>query len=288
MDQLNYQLLNLCKRSKEGSYSTQGTRHRILQLSANHLKELGFRKMNLTSLKTKHVEALVNRWKEEEISSGAMKNRMSSLRWWAEKIKKPGIIKKNNKEYGIGERKFVTNKNKGRDLPENKINKISNELVKYSLRLQEQFGLRREESIKFNVVYADKGHYLQLKGSWTKGGKERLVPVMTVGQRQLLNEIKREVGDHSLIPDRKSYVQQLSVYEWQVNQAGFTKMHGLRHSYAQRRYEELTGRMSPAAGGLTRAELTEHQKQLDLEARLIISRELGHEREQITAVYLGR
>jgi hypothetical protein len=35
-------------------------------------------------------------------------------------------------------------------------------------------------------------------------------------------------------------------------------------------------------------ELSQEQKLLDHEARLQVSGELGHEREQITAVYLGR
>jgi len=65
-------------------------------------------------------------------------------------------------------------------------------------------------------------------------------------------------------------------------------MHGLRHAYAQRRYEELTGWQSPAASGPSSKSLTQEQRDQDREVRLIISRELGHEREQVTAVYLGR
>jgi hypothetical protein len=34
--------------------------------------------------------------------------------------------------------------------------------------------------------------------------------------------------------------------------------------------------------------MTQEQKEKDLESRLLISKERGHEREQITAVYLGR
>jgi len=34
--------------------------------------------------------------------------------------------------------------------------------------------------------------------------------------------------------------------------------------------------------------MTQIQKDKDLEVRLLISQELGHGREQITAVYLGR
>jgi aminoglycoside phosphotransferase (APT) family kinase protein len=54
------------------------------------------------------------------------------------------------------------------------------------------------------------------------------------------------------------------------------------------RYRELTGWAAPAAGGPRSKDLTPEQRELDREARLTISAELGHEREQITAVYLGR
>jgi hypothetical protein len=83
-------------------------------------------------------------------------------------------------------------------------------------------------------------------------------------------------------------VQQLRIYEGQTLRAGLSQLHGLRHAYAQQRYEELTGWKAPAAGGPTIKTLTPDQKAKDREARLTISHELGHEREQITAVYLGR
>ena len=70
--------------------------------------------------------------------------------------------------------------------------------------------------------------------------------------------------------------------------AGLSKMHGLRHAYAQQRYLEITGWPSPHAGGPGKEALTPAQRPVDLHARLVISEELGHAREQITAVYLGR
>ena len=65
---------------------------------------------------------------------------------------------------------------------------------------------------------------------------------------------------------------------------------GLRHAYAQTRYEKLTGWKAPAAGGPTSLALSPspEQKAVDREVRLIISRELGHEREQVTSIYLSR
>ena len=157
-----------------------------------------------------------------------------------------------------------------------------------SLRLQQAFGLRREEAIKIMPSVADRRDYLQLKASWTKGGKARQVPIRTEEQRRLINLAHKLAGKGSLIPSDRSYIQQLRIYEGHTNRAGLSKMHGLRHGYAQRRYLELTGWKAPAAGGPASTNLTQQQRQDDREARLAISKELGHEREQVTAVYLGR
>ncbi len=157
-----------------------------------------------------------------------------------------------------------------------------------SLQLQRAFGLRREESIKFQPSYADRGDHIALKGSWTKGGRERSVPITTDEQRHALDLAHQLAGAGSLIPAHKSYIQQRHVYDGQCKAAGLSHMHGLRHRYAQQRYEALTGWKAPAAGGPSARELTPAQRGRDSQARKTISRELGHERAQITAVYLGR
>ncbi|KAA3632196.1 MAG: hypothetical protein DWQ08_03850 [Proteobacteria bacterium] len=116
----------------------------------------------------------------------------------------------------------------------------------------------------------------------------RSIPIRTDEQRQLLEEVRELAKGGSLIPAELNYVQQLRRYEHQTARAGFSKLHGLRHGYAQRRYQELTGSTCPAAGGPATRDLTPEQRATDTEARLTISRELGHSREAITAVYLGR
>ena len=127
-----------------------------------------------------------------------------------------------------------------------------------------------------------------LKDTWTKGGRAREIPIRNDEQRGVLDEAKSLAGRGSLIPTQLSYVDQLRRFEYQCAGAGVHRMHGHRHQYAQVRYRELTGWLAPAAGGPRSQELTPEQRELDREARLTISAELGHEREQITAVYLGR
>ena len=57
MNDLNYQLMKLCRNNRDGGFSTQATRSRILDLIANQLQTLGYRRMQPTSLKPKHVDA---------------------------------------------------------------------------------------------------------------------------------------------------------------------------------------------------------------------------------------
>ncbi|MCU7893059.1 MAG: integrase [Candidatus Thiodiazotropha sp. (ex Ustalcina ferruginea)] len=83
-------------------------------------------------------------------------------------------------------------------------------------------------------------------------------------------------------------MHQLRVYEGNTLRAGLSRMHGLRHAYAQNRYEELTGCKSPAVGGPETKALTPEQREVDRQARLTISKELGHERVAVAAAYLGR
>ncbi len=156
-----------------------------------------------------------------------------------------------------------------------------------SLELQRAFGLRREEAIKISPSYADRGDRLELKASWTKGGKARVIPIRTAEQRTALDRARQLAGLGALIPPNRNYIQQLRLYEGQTLRAGLCGMHGLRHAYAQQRYQALTGWLAPAAGGPATATLTAEQKALDQSARLEISQELGHIREQITTVYCG-
>ena len=288
MRDLNYELKQLCRRNRDGSYATQRDREHILILIANQLRELGFRHMRAASLKPKHVEAVIERWKHEGLTAGTIKNRIAELRWWAEKIGKQNVVRKENDAYGIANRKYVTNVSKARELTSGDLSKATDPYTRMSLKLQSAFGLRRAESIKIQPWWADRGDKLVLKDSWTKGGREREVPIRNEAQRQVLDEAKQFAGRGSLIPADKSYIEQLRRFEYQCEKAGIHEVHGHRHQYAQTRYRELTGWAAPAAGGPRSKDLTAAQKAIDREARLTISQELGHERENISAVYVGR
>ncbi len=194
MRDLNHDFKNLWQRNRDGSFATQHDRESILTLIAKQLDEDGFRHLRASGVRSKDVEHLVERWHAEGIGAGTFKNRMSTLRWLAEKINKQNIVARDNAAYGIADRRYVTNVSKAHELDADKLAAVSDPYTAMSLRLQEAFGLRREESIKLRPAWADRGEMLHLKASWTKGGKERDIPVCTEAQRELLRDAKQLAG----------------------------------------------------------------------------------------------
>lgn len=247
--------------------------------------------MRPSDIKGRHINALVKTWQAESLSVGTIKNRMAVLRWWCEKVGKAEIVKQ-NAVYNIENRVFVTNKNKSISLKDIDLSQIDTNIAQ-SLRLQDAFGLRREESMKFQPDYALDGQtlenakYIILKASWTKGGRPRTIPISNEKQRQELRkslDIARFNGG-SMIPHSKTYRTHLASFERITHELGIGQTHGLRHGYAQTRYRELMGFDCPAVGGSRLLSADELVK--DKEIRYLISEELGHSRINITSIYLG-
>ena len=286
MRDLNYDLKRLQAAHEDGSHGTRTARSYALAQIADTLHGLGFKGLRATGLKRKHVAALVKEWKRQGRSIGTMKNRMAHVRWWAARIGKAAMVPSNG-ALGIANREYVTNEDRSQVLDPEKLALVKDAHVAMALRLEAAFGLRREEAIKFTPARDDRGDRIRLKGSTTKGGRPREVPVLRDSQRKLLDEARRLAGSGALIPPERNYKQQLKVYESQTRAAGLYRMHGLRHRYAQSRYEEQTGWKSPAAGGPPQRSLTGARRRIDAEVRRTIAEELGHGRRQISSIYCG-
>ena len=288
MRKLAYELKQLCEHTRSGAFSSRASRLRRCSIIARDLEACGFRNLDIRNFKPKHIEALVAHWKERQLAIGTIKNLMTEVLRIAEYINKKNIVKRTNREYAIDNRKYVTNVSKATKVTDEQLARVTDPYTRMSLRLASQFGLRLEESLKIHPAWADLGDRIRLKDSWTKGGKYREIPIVSPGQRNSLDDAKALAGKGSLIPDGLRYKDQLNRFKAQCAKAGITHVHGLRHGYAQERYEVLTGFKAPACGGPTSKQLSAEQKARDRAARLQISKELGHEREQVSSIYLGR
>jgi site-specific recombinase XerC len=290
---LEYQFNQMCNKHRDGSHATQANRKAMLKMIAEQLKACGYNTNRMTpnDLKGRHVNKLLELWRKDGVTTGTIKNRMTVLRWWAEKVGNAGAVQSND-TYKIEKRVYVTNRDKSVSLKDLDLSK-TDENIAQSLRLQDAFGLRREESMKFQPEYAldgqmiDNAKYIILKGSWAKGGRPRTIPITSEKQRQeLRNTYALAVKNGgSLIPKEKSYKTHLASFERVTSALGVGQTHGLRHGYAQTRYLELMGFDCPAVSGPR--SLTADEIAKDKEIRMLISQELGHGRIGVTSIYLG-
>ena len=168
------------------------------------------------------------------------------------------------------------------------------------LNLQRNLGLRFKESALLNVRHAfrqarKKGFITVADG--TKGGKVRQVPVGQDALKALEQAAKIQGNDRSMTPGDQFYEDFREECYQTAKQYGFN-FHSERHHYAQRRYRELSGLPAPISTGVQRKDwlvfAAEYlsvdittAKSIDRTARLTLSRELGHERIEVTSVYVG-
>ncbi|STX50913.1 integrase [Legionella busanensis] len=287
--------VNECLKDIRGySFASKADMRHILNRCVKDLHELGYKLGHINGLKSKHIFVLVEHWKKQKKNTGTIKNYMAKLRKVSLLLNKPQLVKPTNEAYQINRRSYAPTLNKA--IHQVDFNRCNDPLIRLSLEAQRLFGLRREESMKLIVSEAWLGNTLKIKPSWTKGGIGRTLRIINNEQRQWLIRASQLVpAGQSLIPQNRSYKQHLSHYQLETKKMGVSKCHGLRHAYAQQRYHELTkefdskrfGLICPIQGGKPSKLLNSYEKKLDIKAREIISRELGHSRLAITKIYCG-
>ncbi len=284
---LKHTVIQLLKQDRLGSFATRHDRRGLILRFAEDLVNLGYKIIDIHSLKLKHIQAVAKFWQDKHLSNATIKNRLSALRQLSNILRKPMLVPSNT-ALNIGRRKYVGHINRALFNPD--FEKIAHPYLRVSLELQRVFGLRREESLKIKPHLADNGNELKLQPSWCKGGRGRGIPIQTEEQRYWLDKAKEIAGEfgNSLIPKDKNYIQHRYLYDKQVIRAGLKNLHGLRHAYAQRQYKELTGWDAPINGGPNSRQLTSEQKEVDHKARIIISELLGHSRVSILSIYCGK
>ena len=293
---VKFSINELVKQTKGYSFASQADMRHMLLRCIKDLHHLGFKIGHIKGLQPKHVYALVELWKSQNKNTATIKNYMSKLRRIAIMLDNHKLIKPNNDTYNIAKRTYIPTRNKA--IHNIDLSTCTDPYIRLSLEGQALFGLRREESMKFTLSKAwQGGDTIKILPSWTKGGVGRALIVTNPAQRKWLEKISRLVKpNESLIPKERSYKQHLHCYQKEISRMGLSKLHGLRHAYAQRRYLELTramdpykkGWLSPIMNGPSTKELNHVQKTIDRKARQIISFELGHSRVSITKIYCGK
>src|SRR5215471_16599651 len=146
MHDLVYEVKRMAERNRDGSLATQHDRKRVLMLCAEQLVELGYKQLRAADLKGRHVNKLVARWQAEGLSRGTIDNRLSALRYWAQKVGRVSILPRTNDVFHLPQRERIPRVSRARELPLD-LSQVPDPYVRMSLELARSWGLRRKESL---------------------------------------------------------------------------------------------------------------------------------------------
>lgn len=286
-------------RDKPTGFATKKARAYVGHLALNDLRDAGHPVKNLLNLGERHIEAILTVWSKRGLSASTLATRISILRWMAAALGKRGLVR-DPINYGFAPEVMhrpqvaTTDKSwsaKGIDAAA-KIAAIAEEdpWVGIQLQMCHAFGLRVTEALLIKPRAAHLGDSLRIEEG-TKGGRTRIVQVRTEAQREVLERAKRmaeRTARSNLVPPRRTPSQARQRLYYVCRKHGITKAqldataHGLRHQYANDRYEEISGTPSVVRGSsqiLRRA--------AEAAALREVTNELGHARLGIAGAYLG-
>ena len=206
------------------------------------------------------------------------------------------------KDCGIDQRSGIATENRAiSEMRHGELKEAVSERLGTLLDLQREMGLRFEESAKLDAAGAlaearETGRVTIEAG--TKGGLEREVPASQEAVSALERAASIQGKDRSMIPSAQSYASFQAESYRELREAGGNGFHGERHTFAQERYEALTGAPAPVAEGWGREERfermaallgvsTDEARAIDQAAREQVAEELGHGRVEVTNAYLG-
>lgn len=283
------------RKGRTVSHATVERYYQTVTLMIQELRDLNIKPNNLSDLSYKHLSIIFKHWESKRLSSSTISNRYSVLKRFYKMIGKdqPPELRSMLIDPSIATRSQTATRSldwhaNGIDTAEVlKMIEAEDQRVATTLKLCLMFGMRLKEAVSFmpltnvhdNVILINKG---------AKGGRARVVPIETDAQRDLLKEacIRANprtgyLGQTKKLSTNLNHVYSvLKAFGITKNDSGVT-IHGLRHTYLNAVYEAITGVKSPINGGAP------VDKEIDLKARLEVSRRAGHARPEIASAYVG-
>lgn len=280
------QLDKLYRHNRQGSFRTKERYYEAVKRFCAFLAD-EFHLQKLENISAKHLVAYVMYLQEQGKSASTVKTDLAAIRFFHDKMSNPKYklpannamgVELERRRFGQVDRTWSNvefNKMLGRALAENRYDYI------LALYLARYAGLRLHESFRIDTAIAEQ---MLREGAITfkgKGGKVRTVPIneqTTIAMREQLKRTKR--GHKLLVPDEMHAdraMNQMQFFIWKnrtdIQEEGCDApltYHGLRHTYAAEQYQEFV------EGGMT-----------PLDAHLAVSKLLGHERADVTNIYLA-
>ncbi len=289
---LENQLMGIFRHNRQGSIATKG---RYLSSSKRFCKFVAenFGLENFKNIQNKHIQAYIADMRGRELKPAHIKTEISAIRFFHDKCDKTRYQIGTNEELGYTEKRtFGGVERAWSDSEYQKFKEVCSkqkkDVISAVATLARNEGLRIHETFKISRHSVENGlrsNFLHVIG---KGGKERDVPLSSESRDLLKNWIEYTPrGEKLFVPSGvKTHLEIKKVQNFinyhrekyqdtdrrgdKIRDCNIT-FHGLRHAYAREQYEERI------AKGLS-----------DYQARLEVSELLGHERDEVTRIYLCR
>ncbi|MBU1690661.1 MAG: integrase domain-containing protein [Gammaproteobacteria bacterium] len=268
------------------------------------LRQMGFPLQSPLNFKNRHLQELTSFWQAKKLSPRTINTRFSIITVFCTWIGKPNLPGKIEDYFAHPEtikRTSICRINKAWEANGVSIAAEIQEAIKLDerfgllLALQHHFGLRVRESIEMRPLSAISetrigAHLLVLEG--TKGGRPRVVPILTAEQQQTLEwalSVTQKSRSMRLRWPGNTWKQAQRRFYHLMQKMGVTKAdkgvtaHGLRHGYAQISYRKASGFPSPIEGGAQgKIDPATHRW-----ASSYVSQLLGHIRPDVFPTYGG-
>ena len=281
------QLDKLARHNRQGSFQTKRRYYEAMQRFCRYLAE-EYHLQKLSNISGKHFAAYAEYLQESGKSASTIKTDLAAIRFFHDKMENAKYRLPDNDELGVAlERRRFGGVDRTWSAVEfnrmiGKAVEANHDDIACALYLGRYAGLRIHEVMRLDTAAAERAlreDAITIKG---KGGKIRTVPIEDERVRVALETmLKRTERGHKLfVPDgvptdRAINGVQLFILKHRDDVADDSReanltFHGLRHSYAADKYRTL------AENGMSA-----------LDAHFTVSRLLGHERADVTNIYLA-
>lgn len=280
------QLDKLARHNRQGSFRTKERYYLATKRFCLFLAE-EYRLQKLANVSGKHLVHYVQHLQNNERSASTIKTDLAAIRFFHDKISHPKYTLPSNTDLGIEleRRRFGVTDRTWSNAEFNRMlaKAMTSEKDDFILAfyLARYAGLRIHECFRIDTAIAEqtlREGFITIKG---KGGKIRTVPInepIQAAMKKCLDMTDR--GHKLLVPDnmhtdRAMNRLQLFIYKFreEIQDTDSDRpmtFHGLRHTYAAEKYRKFIESGMP-----------------ELDAHFAVSRLLGHERADVTSIYLA-
>ncbi|WP_100012301.1 tyrosine-type recombinase/integrase [Lentibacillus sediminis] len=251
---------------------------------------------NIKNIQDKHLAAFVQERQNEAKSAASIKQDLAAVRYYHDQIPNTKYFLSDNKTLGkkfegfsLEKRQFGGINRRATEFEYKSLLNIANQRnqpqIAQIIQLAREQGLRVHEIVRLNRADAEKAfreNQLTVKG---KGGLIRTIPLHEKSKEVLkaamshVNRgdklfVKRDEKAHTVIQRTKDFIRyhRSKVHDPANNRLPgvHITMHSFRHAYAKEQYDRFI-----ALGMQVK------------DARLAVSKLIGHSREDVTKIYLG-